>query len=223
MRNALILLAVVALIILAFGALNNGTTFEIDYVAGTVSAVSLFWVSAVIAALVFVAGLAATWFALAGAAGGRRKLEAELQKTYVRLREAEALAASRAPAPEPEPATVVAPAPEPATVVDVEDATAVPSEEATVAAEDVTVAAGEAVTAVDAEDVTAAAGAAEDAAAAGAEAPAEAGEQTAVTMAADAGAAEQGTAGEPLDEDAEVEGDDRPDPAEPGESATPDR
>ncbi len=51
---------------------------------------SLFWVSAVIAAIVFVAGLAAAWFALAGAAGLRRKLEAELQSTYERLREAEA-------------------------------------------------------------------------------------------------------------------------------------
>ena len=97
MRNALILLAVVALIILAVGALNNGTAFDVDYVAGTVSAVSLFWVSAVIAALVFVVGLAAAWFAQSAVAGLRRKLEAELQSTYERLREAEALAARPAP------------------------------------------------------------------------------------------------------------------------------
>ena len=98
MRNALILLAVVALLILAVGALNNGTAFDVDYVAGTVSAVSLFWVSAVLAALVFVVGLAAAWFAQAAVAGSRRKLEAELQSTYERLREAEALAARPAPA-----------------------------------------------------------------------------------------------------------------------------
>ena len=97
MRNALILLAVVALLILAVGALNNGTVFDIDYVAGTVSSVSLLWVSAVIAALVFVVGLAAAWFAQAAMTGSRRKLEAELQSTYERLREAEALAARRAP------------------------------------------------------------------------------------------------------------------------------
>lgn len=193
MRNALILLAVVAVIILAFGAVNNGTTFEIDYVAGTVNAVSLFWVSAVIAGLVFVTGLAATWFALAGAAGGRRKLEAELQKTYTRLREAEALVASRAPAPAPEPTVVAAPA-EPATVVDVEDATAVASEDATVAAEDETAAA---------------------------DAPAEAGEQTAVTMAAEGGASEEGASDEALDDDAAVESDE-PGEAEAGEPATPD-
>ena len=89
MRKALILLAVVALIILVAGAFNNGVVFDIDYVAGTASAVSLFWVSLVIAAIVFVVGLAAAWFALAGAAGGRRKLEAELQSTYERLRETE--------------------------------------------------------------------------------------------------------------------------------------
>ena len=49
--------------------------------------------SAVVAALVFVVGLAAAWFAQAAMAGSRRKLEAELQSTYERLREAESLAA----------------------------------------------------------------------------------------------------------------------------------
>ena len=45
----------------------------------------------------FVVGLAAAWFAQAAVAGTRRKLEAELQSTYERLREAEALAARPAP------------------------------------------------------------------------------------------------------------------------------
>lgn len=89
MRNAVTLLAVVALIVLTAGAFNNGVVFNIDYVAGTASSVSLFWVSAVIAAVVFVAGLAASWFALSGASGARRKLEGELQATYERLRRAE--------------------------------------------------------------------------------------------------------------------------------------
>ena len=101
MRKALILLAVVALLILVVGALNNGTAFDVDYVAGTVSSVSLMWVSAVLAALVFVVGLAAAWFAQAAMTGSRRKLEAELQSTYERLREAEALAARPAPVAEP--------------------------------------------------------------------------------------------------------------------------
>ncbi len=147
MRNALILLAVVALLILAVGALNNGTAFDVDYVAGTVSAVSLFWVSAVIAALVFVVGLAAAWFAQSAVAGSRRKLEAELQSTFERLREAEALAARPAPAAEPEPAAVVVAATdfaEAETVVAVEEATVVAgADEAALAHEDVTLVAGE--------------------------------------------------------------------------------
>jgi hypothetical protein len=132
-RNALILLVVVALVIVAVGALNNGTAFEIDYVAGTMSEVSLLWVSLVIAAIVFVAGLAAAWFALSGAAGGRRKLEAELQSTYERLRETEreaaeakasvaaataaAAAAAEQAAPDIFVATVVAEREEPTVVV----------------------------------------------------------------------------------------------------------
>jgi hypothetical protein len=91
-RNALILLAVVAGIILVAGAFNNGVVFDIDYVAGTASSVSLFWVSGIIAAIIFVAGLAASWFALSSAAGARRKLEAELQSTYERLRQTESQA-----------------------------------------------------------------------------------------------------------------------------------
>lgn len=228
MRNALILLAVVALAILVMGALNNGTTFEVDYVAGTVSSVSLFWVSAVIAALVVVAGLAATWFALSGAAGGRRKLEAELQSTYERLREAEALAVRPAPEPErlasaetavQEPPTVVEAAE--ATVLVVEDATLTPGEDATIvvaedatmvvdaADDDATVVAGEARTALPDEDATRVAAVAET--------PAEPGEQTAVTV----------TGAAPVPEDdaaagAEAESDTAdPSAGEPGDEPRP--
>lgn len=148
MRNALILLAVVAVLILAVGALNNGTAFDIDYVAGTVGSVSLLWVSAVLAALVFVVGLAAAWFAQMAMTGSRRKLEAELQSTYERLREAEALAARPAPVAESPVVEVVA-----ATVVaEPESATLVESAEVTVVAgEAATVVRDEAATVVDGE------------------------------------------------------------------------
>jgi hypothetical protein len=176
-RNALILLAVVALLILVVGALNNGTAFDVDYVAGTASAVSLFWVSAVIAALVFVVGLAAAWFAQAATTGSRRKLEAELQSTYERLREAEALAARSAPA-----------------VVEAPSATEAAPAVASAAALEATVIAVEAATVVVAEDETVVSGASVDdeVAAVDEAAPAattmEPGEATAVTMTGDAGA-----------------------------------
>ncbi len=132
MRNALILLAVVALLVLLVGALNHGTMFEIDYVAGTIGAVSLLRVAAVLSGLLFVAGLAAVWLALSSAAGARRKLEAELQRTYERLRAAEARAAR--PALEAEPAVAPSPTPdEAATAVVQEAATAVSGEEPTAA------------------------------------------------------------------------------------------
>jgi hypothetical protein len=95
-RNAFILLVVVALVILGVGALNNGVAFNVDYVAGTANAVSLLWVSGLLAVLVLVVGMAAAWFAQSAMRGSRRKLEAELQSTYERLRETEALASRRA-------------------------------------------------------------------------------------------------------------------------------
>jgi uncharacterized membrane protein YciS (DUF1049 family) len=168
-RKALILLAVVALLILVVGALNNGTAFDIDYVAGTVTSVSLLWVSAVLAALVFVVGLAAAWLAQAAMTGSRRKLEAELQSTYERLREAEALAARPAPVAEPAAAEVAAATiiaePEPATVVESGEVTEVD---------------GEAVTVLDGETVTVVDG---DEAATTAADEAPAAEQTAITVA----------------------------------------
>jgi hypothetical protein len=111
LRKPLILLAVIALVIIVAGAVNRSVAFDADYVVGTATAVSLLWVSVLIAALVFVAGAAAAWLALAATTGTRRKLEAELQSTYERLREAEALAARRArPATEePRPAVVAEP------------------------------------------------------------------------------------------------------------------
>jgi uncharacterized integral membrane protein len=175
-RNALILLVVVALIILAVGALNNGTAFDVDYVAGTVSAVSLLWVSAVIAVLVFVVGIAAAWFAQAAVAGTRRKLEAELQSTYERLREAEALAARPAPAVvEAAPAVAATAVAEPVVVAVAEEVTVV-------AAEDVTMVAGEDQTGVADPASTVVIEAPVTDVTAGEETVAEPGETTAVTM-----------------------------------------
>jgi uncharacterized membrane protein YciS (DUF1049 family) len=185
-RKALILLVVVALLILVMGALNNGTAFSVDYAVGTVNAASLFWVSAVIAALVFVVGLVAAWFAQSAMTGARRKLEAELQSTYERLREVEALAARPAPAAEAVAATVVA-EPEPETVVaEPEAATVVEAEVGTVVAgEAVTAVSGKVAGAVPDEDVTAVAQEPVAEEPAGGEPVVEAipGEQTAITMA----------------------------------------
>ena len=90
MRNALIVLVVVALVLVALGAVNHGLLFDIDFVAATWTAVSLFWVAVVVAGVVFVTGVAAAFLAASGAVKARRKLEKELQSTYERLRAAEA-------------------------------------------------------------------------------------------------------------------------------------
>ena len=100
MRNALILLVVVALIIVALGAANGSIAFDFDLLFGTWTTVSLVWVAVVVAVVVVVAGLAAAWLARVDAARTRRKLETELQATYERLRAAEA----RLPQEEPQEA-----------------------------------------------------------------------------------------------------------------------
>jgi uncharacterized membrane protein YciS (DUF1049 family) len=159
-RKAFILLVVVALLILAMGALNNGVVFKVDYVAGTANAVSLLWVSGLLAVLVVVVGMAAAWFAQSAMKGSRRKLEAELQSTYERLRKAEAeaarpapVAASTAPAAESVAATVVA-EPASATAVAAEDATVVVAEHATIVSDPAAGAGDEAVTTVSGEAAT---------------------------------------------------------------------
>ena len=108
MRNALILLLAVAALILIAGGVNHGVAFDVDYVAGTIKAVSFFWVAAIVAALVFVVGILAAWLAQSTTVATRRKLEAELQSTYERLREAEALAARPARITTPETTVVSA-------------------------------------------------------------------------------------------------------------------
>ncbi len=215
MRNALILLAAVALLILAAGAVNNGVAFDVDYVAGTVRAVSLFWVAAIIAAVVFVIGVIAAWLAQRATIGSRRKLEAELQSTYERLREAESLAARVMPAAATtvvEDVAVVAPAEE-VTIAAAEDG----GEEATI------VDGGEDATVVSAGEVGAGApeaGAPEvatsDEAQAEAEPPA-ADEATAITVVGEAGG-ETGIA-EASEGPADASRPNDPDGGEPGDSA----
>jgi len=131
-RNALIVLVVVALVIVALGAVNHGLLFDIDFVAGTWTAVSLFWVAVVTAGVVFVTGLVAAYLAASGAVAARRKLEKELQGTYERLRAAEA----KLPAPVPAQAAVVDVTPGEQTAVTAV-ALAPPADE-TVAAEEAT-------------------------------------------------------------------------------------
>lgn len=90
MRNALILLAVVALAIITAGAINHSVAVDVDWVAGTWRAVSLFWVAVTVAAIVFTSGLAAALLGRAGALRVQRRLETELDTTYRRVRELEA-------------------------------------------------------------------------------------------------------------------------------------
>lgn len=99
MRNALILLVVVALIIVTAGAVNHSVAFDVDWVAGTWRVVSLFWVATAIALVVLVAGLAAALLARRGAVRAQRKLEIELDVTYRRVRELESLTPAAAVAP----------------------------------------------------------------------------------------------------------------------------
>jgi len=136
-RNALIVLAVVALVIVLAGALNHAVAFDIDFVAGTVTGVSLAWVAVAVAGVGFVAGAVAIWLTQVSSASTRRKLEAELQTTYERLREVEALAAAKNVALEARQAT----RPEPAGGT---GAATVVAHEATTSAHEATVAEDEA-------------------------------------------------------------------------------
>ena len=113
MRNALIVLGVVALVLVTLGAVNHGLLFDIDLVVVTWAAVSLFWVAVVVAGVVVVTGMVVAFFSRTGAVATRRKLEKELQGTYERLRAAEA----KLPRPAPTQAAAVDVSPEEQTAV----------------------------------------------------------------------------------------------------------
>jgi len=115
-RTALTILVIVALALLAVGAVNHAVSLDLDFLAVSWTGVSLFWVMVAVAALVVVVGLVAAWAARGSAAAAQRRLEKELGNTYGRLRAAQAAVAEGA---------VVAP------VVDEATAIAPPGEEAT--------------------------------------------------------------------------------------------
>ena len=91
MKNALIILGVVAGVLVLIGAFNADVMVDIDLLAGTVS-VSLFWLSVAAAAGVVLAAVAGWTLGRVEGGDRHRKLEGELESTYRRLREAEAQA-----------------------------------------------------------------------------------------------------------------------------------
>ena len=125
MRNALIVLLAVALVLVGLGALNHSLAFDIDYVAGSLTGVSVFWITVAIGAVVLAAGIVAVWLARTSVVSAQRKLEVELKSTYERLRAAEALVPAEAPPPAPpearpeteEPTEIAQVPEEPATMV----------------------------------------------------------------------------------------------------------
>jgi hypothetical protein len=111
-RTALTILIIVAVVLVALGAVNHTVTLDLDFLALDWTGVSLFWLSVVLAAVVVAAGVAAAWAARAAAVGAQRRLEKELGKTYKRLREAQAAGAQTAVAEiGATEATALAPAP----------------------------------------------------------------------------------------------------------------
>ena len=114
MRTALTILVIVALVLVAIGAVNHAVTLDLDFLAVSWSGVSLFWVAVALAAVALAAGIAGAWAARGSAVAAQRRLEKELASTYKRLREAQALIERSAPAPAgvaDAGVTVLAPAP----------------------------------------------------------------------------------------------------------------
>ncbi len=90
MKNALIVLAVVALVVLTLGAFNREASVDVDYVAGVWRSVNVFWLFAIAAGVVVAAGLVGASLARAQGWRERGKLEKELLEVYRRLRAVEA-------------------------------------------------------------------------------------------------------------------------------------
>jgi uncharacterized membrane protein YciS (DUF1049 family) len=88
-REVVILLLVIVLAIMVIGAVNQDQHVDFDYVVGTWDNASVLELSAVAAGVVFATGLTCAAIVRGGLIGSRRKLERELQETYVRLRAAE--------------------------------------------------------------------------------------------------------------------------------------
>lgn len=90
MKNAVILLAVVALVVVTLGAFNREASVDVDYVFGVWTSVNVFWLFLIAAGVLFAAGLLGAALARAQGWRERGKLEKELLEVYRRLRSAEA-------------------------------------------------------------------------------------------------------------------------------------
>ena len=136
MRTALTILVIVALVLVAIGAVNNAVILDLDFLAAGWTGISLFWIAVALAAVVIAAGVAGAWAARGAAVAAQRRLEKELASTYKRLREAQAAADRTAVAPAEvgagTEATALAPAP-PGEAAGVSDEAAGVSEEAVAA------------------------------------------------------------------------------------------
>ena len=100
MRNVVVALLAVGALVLVVGLASRAARIDVDYLVGTWHNASALVVAVIVAALIVLAGLVSAVVVDLRSAGDRRTLEAELQRTYVRLRAAEAPgAAQNAPAP----------------------------------------------------------------------------------------------------------------------------
>jgi len=90
MKNLVIALLIVAAIALIVGLASYSTRLDVDYVIGVWHDASLFALAAIVAVLVVLVGVVSAVVVGLRTSDTRRTLEAELQRTYVRLREVEA-------------------------------------------------------------------------------------------------------------------------------------
>ena len=89
MKDIVIVLLLVAIVILVFGAVNQDQQIDFDYIAGTWESVSVFVLAAIGAGVTLLVGLGAAAAARQRVVGDRHKLERELEQVYKRLRAAE--------------------------------------------------------------------------------------------------------------------------------------
>ena len=89
MKDILVVLLLIAVVILVFGAVNQDQRLDFDYIFGTWEHVSAFSLAGIGAGLTFLVGFCAAAVARMRVLGDRHKLEKELEQVYVRLRAAE--------------------------------------------------------------------------------------------------------------------------------------
>jgi len=109
MRSVVLGLVIVAIVILAVGLASAGARVDVDYLVGTWHQASLPALSAIVAGLVLICGLAAAVAARLSEAADGRALRDELERTYVRLRQAESAAGPAAAVDDARDAPLVTP------------------------------------------------------------------------------------------------------------------